>query len=581
MGSGSSTVDQSAVVYDSGKTTNKQSRSFSSKKLKGLVFKQDRADKFVASERRSQGMSEPQFQSSFEDGQSFSSSPSGQNKLRSLARGSFSPKEGFLSTHKKQKKDFDAERNEAGEAIVLRVLPDRTRFLVRRRLDNRLFALERIKIFSPNTNDFKNIHEELAIFRKMDHPNIAQLNSAVVDKKSEILFLKEYCSGGGLGNYLEERIRLNESETVDLVRQMLSVVNYLHGKSLVHGNLRLSSWDFSSPACDVLKLTDMSSVKSMSGHSSISREHGFNTTNYVFHAPEVLRGIYSYPADCWSIGMVTFTLLFGNYAYSNSHDPVKLHKTILKKTKALLESAQMDVSSDCKDWLRGMLDIDQEARTNTTASIQHPWFTSFALDPAHSAFSSAKKQASIQRLINSAGEYINKCLLARLALQLVAFDFSSEDFAETDWYVSQICENGSVEIDLNEFSAYLEGQLSFFVIESIFNSTNLADTVGNIDRCGLAAILMNTETLEVTHECLLMRAFNKLSGFTSHITCTSILDVIGKGYHEQEIMDIFEEAYLICEFEWNPAKHEIDFTQFVKIIKATRERRWEDNNDLF
>lgn len=93
---------------------------------------------------------------------------------------------------------------------------------------------------------------------QLDHPNIVRLEE-VYESQSEIYLVQELCLGGELFDRLDEQpdYHYTEAECARLVKQMLSAVRYLHSKGIIHRDLKLENFLFSSTAQDSeLKMID-------------------------------------------------------------------------------------------------------------------------------------------------------------------------------------------------------------------------------------------------------------------------------------------------------------------------------------
>lgn len=98
----------------------------------------------------------------------------------------------------------------------------------------------------------------------MDHPNIVRLEE-VYESQSEIYLVQELCLGGELFDRLDEQpdYHYTEAECARLVKQMLSAVRYLHSRGIIHRDLKLENFLFSSTSKDSeLKMIDFGLVSS-------------------------------------------------------------------------------------------------------------------------------------------------------------------------------------------------------------------------------------------------------------------------------------------------------------------------------
>ena len=102
------------------------------------------------------------------------------------------------------------------------------------------------------------LREEIFIMCQLDHPNIVRLEE-VYESHSEIYLVQELCLGGELFDRLDEQpdYHYTEAECARLVRQMLCAVRYLHSKGIIHRDLKLENFLFSSTSPDSeLKMID-------------------------------------------------------------------------------------------------------------------------------------------------------------------------------------------------------------------------------------------------------------------------------------------------------------------------------------
>ena len=106
------------------------------------------------------------------------------------------------------------------------------------------------------------LREEIFIMCQLDHPNIVRLEE-VYESHSAIYLVQELCVGGELFDRLDEQpdYRYTECECARLVKQMLCALRYLHSKGIIHRDLKLENFLFSSTSPDAeLKMIGESSV---------------------------------------------------------------------------------------------------------------------------------------------------------------------------------------------------------------------------------------------------------------------------------------------------------------------------------
>jgi len=188
----------------------------------------------------------------------------------------------------------------------------------------------------------------------------------------------EFCGGGELFDRITARKRYTEKDAQPLLRQIVSGVKYLHDKKIAHLDLKPDNLLFLTPADDSkIKIIDF-------GLSQFGKHRQYLTkfagTSYYI-APEVLAGKYSFHADIWSIGVITFILLFGFPPFHGDNDAT-IHAAIRKGFSPVTKAgygpwfpSTMQVSDAAKDLIAKMLTLDQAKRITAGELLSHPWLT--------------------------------------------------------------------------------------------------------------------------------------------------------------------------------------------------------------
>lgn len=104
----------------------------------------------------------------------------------------------------------------------------------------------------------RQLRDEVFIMCQLDHPNIVRIEE-VYEGPNEISIVLELCLGGDLFDRLDEQpnFHYTEPQCARLVKQMLSAVRYLHSKGIIHRDLKLENFLFSSKDPDSpLKMID-------------------------------------------------------------------------------------------------------------------------------------------------------------------------------------------------------------------------------------------------------------------------------------------------------------------------------------
>ena len=183
--------------------------------------------------------------------------------------------------------------------------------LIKHRLTGAKYAVKCLDLSEVESEDnIRQLREEIAIMCQLDHPNIVRLEE-VYESMNEIYLVQELCEGGELFDRLDEQpdYHYNEAACARLVKQMLSAVRYIHSKGIIHRDLKLENFLFSSVHSDSkLKLIDFG----LSKHFKIGEVQREAVGTPYTVAPEVIRGAYDERCDLWAIGVITYLLLSGD-----------------------------------------------------------------------------------------------------------------------------------------------------------------------------------------------------------------------------------------------------------------------------
>jgi len=228
-----------------------------------------------------------------------------------------------------------------------------------------------------NSAQYPEFKKEIELLRSLDHPSIVKGYDAFEDKSS-LYIVMEYCGGGELFDRITSRKRYSEKDAQPILRQILSGVKYLHDKKIAHLDLKPDNLLFLTPADDSpIKIIDF-------GLSQFGKHRQYMTkfagTSYYI-APEVLAGKYSFHADIWSMGVISFILLFGFPPFHGDNDAT-IHAGIRKGFQPVTKPgygpwfpSSMQVSDSAKDLLTKMLTFDQAKRITADEVLAHPWMT--------------------------------------------------------------------------------------------------------------------------------------------------------------------------------------------------------------
>jgi len=253
------------------------------------------------------------------------------------------------------------------------------------------------------------IRDEIYIMSELDHPNIVRLKEVYLSN-DKIYLIMEVCQGGDLFDRLNEQPNnhYTEQQCAILVNQMLKAVRYIHSKGIVHRDLKLENFLFSTRAPDSqLKLIDFGISKHFSG--SLKESVG---TPYTV-APEVILGKYDERCDMWSIGVLTYLLLSGETPFGGCDDEsLEAVRNRILSGSLVFEPKHVwsNVSQQGKEFVRKLLVTDPNDRLFAREAQKSEWLKQWAVkgkEPRNSllnpgvvkSLASFKEHSVVQKLL--------------------------------------------------------------------------------------------------------------------------------------------------------------------------------------
>ena len=105
-------------------------------------------------------------------------------------------------------------------------------------LDGKLFAIKMLpSILVSNKRAYRQLKDEALVAMKLTHPNIVTLR-AFEENNGNPFLVMDYIEGQTLDDYLAEKGKLTEDETVRLLRPIASALDYAHGEGVVHRDVK-------------------------------------------------------------------------------------------------------------------------------------------------------------------------------------------------------------------------------------------------------------------------------------------------------------------------------------------------------
>ncbi|GAM19693.1 hypothetical protein SAMD00019534_028680 [Acytostelium subglobosum LB1] len=218
--------------------------------------------------------------------------------------------------------------------------------------------------------DMKRFTTEIQIMKKLKHKNIIQLIE-VFDSPEYLYLVLELVRGGELFDRIVGKGQYSEKDACNLVRQIVSAVEYMHQHGVCHRDLKPENLLCSAEdePEQFVRIADFGLSKIFEGGEELKTACG--TPDYV--APEILEcKAYDTSVDMWSIGVITYILLCGFAPfYADTHH--ELFQKILDLEYDFPEPEWTNVTDLAKDFISKLLVINPTERWTASQCMKHPW----------------------------------------------------------------------------------------------------------------------------------------------------------------------------------------------------------------
>ena len=395
--------------------------------------------------------------------------------------------------------------------------------------------LRSFKVIQKNNELFLKTQEllkEIELLEAADNPYIVKLYE-FYDCPTVICLVNEYLNGGSLLERLKKEKKFNEFTTAIIIFQILSALSFCHSKKIIHRNLTLSNILINEEKDHFIhvKIIDFNeSTKIIKGV-----ELGDSFLNLKYTAPEVIKGKYNEKRDVWSVGVIMYTLLTGNFPFDNDD---------IFKLKALIEIGNVDYdnksltkcSNECIDLLKELLNRNIN-RISANEALNHNWFKTLNIKERLNEIS----YETIKSVLDNIIKFKPKTTLQKLCLSYLARNLHNENIQNASNLFCQIDVNNDGEVQENEFVNNLKEiiektgeNVDIKYLKKLFKIIDI-DKSGIIEYSEFLAAAINRE--QIINEKTLKESFDFFDKGNNGLINLNDLKVVFKKYKGFSIDD--------------------------------------------
>lgn len=232
----------------------------------------------------------------------------------------------------------------------------------------RQYACKTVLTSHIKKGQLEELMNEICIMRALDHPCIIRLYE-VYQVKRKLWLVMDLCTGGNLTSR-----KLNEAEVTVVLEQILRGVAYLHRLDICHRDLKLENILYeNSSANSSIRLIDFGlsqkydqlrdgKEKAIGAAYTLSPEIASNT------------GRYTQKSDIWSIGVIVWVLLAGDFPFLKEMtellDKEKKDKLVQANHRFGITWKGRDISQHAKDFVKSCLRREPNDRWSASQALE-------------------------------------------------------------------------------------------------------------------------------------------------------------------------------------------------------------------
>ncbi|KAL6574679.1 hypothetical protein OROMI_011964 [Orobanche minor] len=247
----------------------------------------------------------------------------------------------------------------------------------RHRVHGTEVAIKEIVTSRLNPKLQESLKSEIFILKRINHPNIIRLLD-MIEEPGKIYIVLEYCKGGDLSIYIQQRQgRIPEETAKHFMQQLAEGLKVLRENNLIHRDLKPQNLLLSTDGGNsVLKIADFGFARSLQPRGLAETLCG----SPLYMAPEIMQlQKYDAKADLWSVGAILFQLVTGKTPFTGNNQ-IELLQNIIKSTELQFPSKAMDLDPHCMDLCRKLLRRNPVERLTFEEFFNHPYLSQRHLD---------------------------------------------------------------------------------------------------------------------------------------------------------------------------------------------------------
>ena len=314
--------------------------------------------------------------------------------------------------------------------------------------DLKLGDLKCVRIIDKEKNPVFLSEGKIKMLVSLDSPNIIKIFN-IFEDDFNIYIVHDYCPEKDIFSFIQKhKDQINEEIIRNIIKEVLTGINYLHQKGIMHKNInpsKLLVFNHNFETNEIhIKISDFATNSEMFIKDSlIYQSFGNRIENPLFFAPEFIEQKYDNKVDIWSFGIVCYLLFVGKAPFKGKPQEIIYqigHKNIFYPENLLKIK---------KDFLKKMLNNDPNLRYDANALLKDEYFE-VEIDELEKEENENKELSEMVSVMNQICKYSIGNNFRRSILSFIA---TRKLYEENDLKIKKafnkldVNKNGSIEIE--------------------------------------------------------------------------------------------------------------------------------------
>ncbi|KAL9653797.1 hypothetical protein ABK040_012858 [Willaertia magna] len=222
-------------------------------------------------------------------------------------------------------------------------------------------AVKRITTKKCSKEQIENIHVEITLLKKLNHPRIVRYIDHI-QQRSKLYIVIEFVETGSLQDIVQKYGKMKEKIVCMYTAQVLEGLSYLHSEGVIHRDIKGANI-LTTKEGDI-KLADFGVASTLADVD----DNPVGTPYWM--APEIIEmNPPTTASDIWSLGATVIELLTGEPPYFGL-DPMPALYRIVQDPHPPLPPG---ISSECEDFLMQCFQKNPQQRKTADQLLHHHW----------------------------------------------------------------------------------------------------------------------------------------------------------------------------------------------------------------